>query len=214
MATDTSRPDAIKPEGNPGFPEGDSGVAMLHRMNAGNHELLSTWGLGKLEVPADARCLDIGCGGGANLLRLLELAPDGHVTGIDHSACAVATSRETCAEAIAQGRADVLEGSADDLPQGSESLDVVTAFETIYFWPDFAAALAEIRRVLKPGGAFFICNEDDGESEAMQAFVASRDDMRTYTEAQLREALAAAGMREVSVYRKPEIGYLCAIARA
>ena len=210
----STQPNKITPEGNPGFPEGESGVAMLHRMNSGNHKLLSEWGLDKAEIPADAACLDIGCGGGANLLRLLAVAPEGHATGIDHSACAVETSRQTCADAIAQGRADVLEGSADALPFGDKSLDVVTAFETIYFWPDLHTALIEIRRVLKPGGILLICNEDDGENEAMHAFVAERDDMRTYTEEQLREALAEAGLRKVDVYRKPEIGYLCAIAHA
>ena len=37
--------------------------------------------------------------------------------------------------------------------------DRVTAFETVYFWPELAQNFREVYRVLKPGGVFFICNE-------------------------------------------------------
>ena len=51
-------------------------------------------GLSQVEIAADARALDIGCGGGANIGRLLERAPQGHVCGLDYSPLSVATSRE------------------------------------------------------------------------------------------------------------------------
>ena len=39
------------------------------------------------------------------------------------------------------------------------SFDVVTAFETIYFWPDIEHCFNEVKKVLKPGGQFVIVNE-------------------------------------------------------
>lgn len=66
-------------------PEGLAGRLMVSMMNAG-HAPMAKWGFSHIQVPNDAACLDIGCGGGANLRRLLEKCPQGHVTGIDYSA--------------------------------------------------------------------------------------------------------------------------------
>lgn len=65
-------------------------------------------------------------------------------------------------DAIAEGRCSVYEGSAELLPFGANHFDVITAFETIYFWPNLPNTLKEIKRVLKPGGTFLIVNEADG----------------------------------------------------
>ena len=73
------------PAGHPERPEGEDGKRLLARMNGGHHEDLALWGLSQVEIAADARALDIGCGGGANIGRLLERAPQGHVCGLDYS---------------------------------------------------------------------------------------------------------------------------------
>ena len=49
------------------------------------------------------------------------------------------------------------------LPFEDARFDAVTAFETVYFWPDPARCFREIWRVLKPGGTFLICNECGGD---------------------------------------------------
>lgn len=51
-----------------------------------------------------------------------------------------------------------------DLPFGNDVFDLITAFETIYFWPDILEALKQVHRVLKPNGTFMICNEVNGEN--------------------------------------------------
>ena len=64
-------------------PEGFGGVLMVKGMNSGAHARLAKWGISHLEISQDARILDAGCGGGANVKRLLDLCPEGQVPGLD-----------------------------------------------------------------------------------------------------------------------------------
>ena len=100
--------------------------------------------------------LDCGCGGGANIKTLLKLCHKGKVHGIDYSAVSVEKMREKVnARAIAAGRCTVQQASVAELPFEAEQFDVVTAFETVYFWPELAQNFREVYRVLKPGGVIF-----------------------------------------------------------
>ena len=202
---------ATVPAGHPEKPQGEDGRALLLRMNGGGHEALANWGLDLLGLSGnEQQLLDVGCGGGANLQRLMERAPAGHVTGIDYSPVSVNLSREVNADAIAQGRCEVLEGNVLDLPFDSGTFDVATAFETIYFWPDATAGLSELYRVLKPGGRVLVCNDDDGTSPDAQDIAQQIEGMRIYTAEQLSEMLAAAGFAQVETHAD-ELGRLCAI---
>ena len=107
----------------------------------------------------DARVLDCGCGGGANMKRLLKKCPQGIVKGIDYSPVSVEKSKKVNEAAIAEGRCAVLQGSVADMMFADDWFDAVTAFETVYFWPDLPQCFREVYRVLKPGGTFLICNE-------------------------------------------------------
>ena len=97
----------------------------------------------------DAMVLDCGCGGGANIKTLLKLCPNGKVQGIDYSAVSVEKARKVNARAIAAGRCTVQQASVAELPFKAEQFDVVTAFETGYFWPELAQNFREVYRVLK-----------------------------------------------------------------
>ncbi|MBQ9000865.1 MAG: class I SAM-dependent methyltransferase [Eggerthellaceae bacterium] len=180
------------PAGHPERPEGEDGKRLLARMNGGRHEDLALWGLSQVEIADDARVLDIGCGGGANIARLLERASNGHVSGLDFSPLSVATSREHNSTAIEAGRCAVVEGDSSALPFGDGAFNLVTAFETVYYW-DIAASFAEVLRVLAPGGRFLICNEDDGRSPESVEFAKLVPTMTMHTPEVLEAALLAAG---------------------
>ena len=81
------------------------------------------------------------------------------VGAVDHSPAAVELTRRLNAAAAASGRLRVIEGSVEALPFRTGYFDVVTAFETVYFWPDLEAGLRETARVLGPGGRLVIVNE-------------------------------------------------------
>ena len=87
-------------------PDGAAGKVMLWAMNWG-HASLAKWGRAHVSPEPDARVLDIGCGGGANLAQFLKLCPQGHVCGIDFSTESVASSLRKNAGAVAAGRCEV-----------------------------------------------------------------------------------------------------------
>ncbi len=193
-------------------PEGFFGRMMVNGMNGGGHARLAEWGLSHLTLTADANVLDVGCGGGANVARLLKRCPNGTVTGIDYSPVSVKKSTEVNAAAIAAGRCRVLEGSAAALPFEEGAFDLVTAFETVYFWPDIEECFRGVRRILKEGGRFAIVNEDDGLTGKNEKWEKMIDGMHTYTPDELRTHLANAGFRDIAVHDDGQHHWLAVIA--
>ncbi|MCL6647796.1 MAG: class I SAM-dependent methyltransferase [Chloroflexi bacterium] len=92
--------------------------------------------------------LDVGCGPGG--LCLLAAAAGAHVTGID----AAAPSVEIARRRVPSGRFDV--GDLQFLPYDDRSFDVVTGFNSFQYAADPVAALAEARRVAKPGAPVYV----------------------------------------------------------
>ncbi len=194
---------------NAARPEGFAGRRMVHRMNSGAHAALSEWGLGQLSIPDAADVLEIGCGGGANVARLLAAAPNGRVTGVDYSEVSVRASRRLNAAAIRAGRCEIRQENVQELSLADSGFDLVTAFETIYFWPDIGAAFAQVYRVLREGGTFFICNETDGEDAAGYQWEAEIEGMKIYTIDEIEGLLRQAGFAEVRVARASEHPWVC-----
>ena len=151
-------------------PVGLGGKIMVAMMNFG-HSAMAAWGLPFLQPAPDAMVLDCGCGGGANIKTLLKLCPKGRVQGIDYSAVSVEKARKVNARAIAAGRCNVQQASVTELPFEAEQFDAVTAFETVYFWPELAQNFREVYRVLKPGGTFCGCFYVRGEHKRTDWFV-------------------------------------------
>lgn len=188
-------------------PEGFGGKLMVSMMNLG-HGALAKWGLQHLEVPEGAAVLDCGCGGGANIKKLLEKAAQGSVKGIDYSEVSVEKSRSLNASAISAGRCEIMQANVAQLPFEDNSFDLVTAFETVYFWPELPACFREVGRVLRPGGTFFICNECDEDNKWTDIV----SGMKIYTADKLTQLLTKAGFTDI-VMHKNDKGWLCATAR-
>jgi ubiquinone/menaquinone biosynthesis C-methylase UbiE len=162
-------------------PEGFFGRMMVNGMNGGSHARLAEWGMSYVDIANDWDILDVGCGGGANVARLLKRCPQGTETGIDYSPVSVKKSCEVNADAIASGRCKVVKGSAAQLPFNENSFDLVTAFETVYFWPEIEKCFAGVRRTLKDGGLILIVNEDDGLTGNNEKWEKMIEGMHTYT---------------------------------
>jgi SAM-dependent methyltransferase len=120
-----------------------------------------------LGVPAAGRWLDIGCGTGALSQTILDRAAPHTLTGIDSSEGFVAYARR----AIADARAEFLNGDAQALPVDDSAFDAVVAGLCINFVPDVSKATAEMLRVTRPGGTLAAYVWDyAGEMQMMRRF--------------------------------------------
>ena len=189
-------------------PVGLGGRLMVAMMNLG-HSPVARWGLQFLNAAPDAKMLDCGCGGGANLRKLLKRCPNGTVTGIDYSSVSVEKSKRLNAKAISEGRCCVLEASVAALPFEDNKFDVVTAFETVYFWPGLVDCFREVYRVTKTGGIFLICNEVTGDTDKNDKWTQIISDMTIYRDVQLKTALEEAGFTDIQIHKNTHQDWLC-----
>ena len=163
-------------------PKGIGGKIMVNMMNTG-HSSMAEWGFTHIEIRNNYICLDIGCGGGANVKKLLAKTPYGKVTGI-----------------------------VMKLPFGNETFDIITAFETIYFWPDINEAFKQVYRVLKGSGTFMICNESNGENSKEEKWTKIIQGMKIYNSGQVKKSLEGAGFTDIKIH-KNEKGWLCVVCK-
>jgi len=177
-------------------PQGRMGRAMLKFMNL-CHAPLTNWGLSLVGIQDGWTILDIGCGGGATLQRLLKRSQGSTVYGIDISEESVAKARQVNARVLNK-QVFVCQGSAEQLPYDDETFDLVTAVETVYFWPHLPACFQEVRRVLKQGGKFAILIEVV-EGDSMWTNVV--EGMKVYSPEELQALLNEAGFIHTEIHR-------------
>lgn len=190
-------------------PKGLGGKMILGMMNSG-HAKLSAWGLEHLELKTTDHVLDIGCGGGANIAKLLEICSEGFVAGIDYSEESIKYSRNKNIEHVGK-RCEIKVGNVSKIPYKDESFNVVTAFETIYFWPNLHENFKEVRRVLKPKGEFMICCEEgDPENDKWSKKI---EGMRVYSLVQLKNILELVGFTVIKSKKKNNKKSICLVAR-
>ena len=108
---------------NCAHPKGGMGRAMLKFMNW-CHAPLTNWGLSFVEIKDGWTMLDIGCGGGATLQRLLKRSENGKVYGIDISEESVTKAKKVNAEVLDK-QVFVCQGSAEKLPYENGKFDLV-----------------------------------------------------------------------------------------
>lgn len=191
-------------------PVGIGGKIMVAMMNLG-HSPVAKWGLHYLKLPTDAKVLDCGCGGGANIKRILKMCPKGTVKGIDYSDVSVKKARNLNKAAVRAGRCAIKQGSVAEMLFEDEWFDAVTAFETVYFWPDLPKCFREVYRVLKHGGTFLICNESNGDTDKDEKWTKAIGGMAIYKDTQLKEYLEQAGFHEIRIHKTKS--WLCVTGR-
>lgn len=178
-------------------PEGALGRVMLSFMNY-THAPLTNWGLKLVNIQDGWTILDVGCGGGFTIRRLLKRSKDAHVYGIDISEESVAKAKKVNADVL-EKQVFVTLGSAEKLPYDDAKFDLVTAVETVYFWPNLPGCLQEVRRVLKPGGKFAILVEVVDSDSKWTSVV---EGMTAYTPEQIKSLLDDAGFIQTEIHRK------------
>ena len=178
-------------------PEGALGRVMLSFMNY-THAPLTNWGLKLVDVQDGWTMLDVGCGGGFTIRRLLKRNKDAQVYGIDISEESVAKAKKVNAEVLDK-QVFVTLGSAEKLPYEDGKFNLVTAVETVYFWPNLPNCLQEVRRVLKQGGKFAIMVEVVDSDSKWTSVV---EGMTAYSPEDLKKLLDDAGFTQTEIHRK------------
>jgi SAM-dependent methyltransferase len=141
------------------------------------------------------RIADVGCGNGIYLAELRRRGHAGPVVGLDRSPGMAGHSRAHAATVVADAQA---------LPLGDDSVDVVLSLHMLYHVPDVPRAVAELRRVLRPGGTAMVATNGTGHTaEAKQLLTTAADrvagrradpdwDIRRFDTTVARTVLAAA----------------------
>ena len=92
---------------------------------------------------------DVGCGNGFDLRQLVPGGRCRHAFGLDLPAGMLRSLEEL---ARSSGRLTLIQADAQRLPLRDGSIDVALAMHMLYHVPDVPAAVAESRRIVKPGG--------------------------------------------------------------
>ena len=123
----------------------------LHRRFSTAPQPWHHWVFEHFDFPADAEILEVGCGPGELWLQNLDRIPEGwRLTLADLSEGMVERAREVLGRRAEYKIADI-----QDLPFADASFDGVIANHMLYHVPDRPLALAEVARVLRPGGLFY-----------------------------------------------------------
>jgi SAM-dependent methyltransferase len=164
--------------------------------------------LGALEPAPGAVLLDVGCGTGEDVRALGRLvAPGGRAIGVDASAALVAEARRRGAGDGAEA-VEFLRGDAGDLPLPDRSADGARVERVLQHLGDPGRAVAEMARVVRPGGRVvaaepdwgtFVVDSDDAEVAALVEAAAARRFRSPGVGRTLRRLLAAAGLEGVEV---------------
>lgn len=192
-------------------PRGFWGFHIVRLMNGKRHAALPDWVFSELQIKEDAHVLDIGCGGGANVARLLARCPEGHVTGLDISSICLEEAKDLNFPAIVDKNCIIVGGNVSQLPLAKDRFDLVTAFETVYFWASLEKGAEEVLRVLKPGGTFVIANELDGLASEYRELESSVG-MLVYTIEEITDALTKVGFTNIKARHDEERHFICVTA--
>ena len=109
--------------------------------------------------------LEVATGTGVQLVRLARANPGGRTVGVEISEGMLAQTRRRLEDAGLAGDVEVIEGSALELPIADESFDLIVNGYMLDLLPrdDIPRALAEFKRVLRPGGRLVLSNMTKGE---------------------------------------------------
>jgi SAM-dependent methyltransferase len=149
--------------------------------------------LARLDVAPRDRVLELGVGSGRLLSAVAARAARGAVAGVEPDEVAYRQARRTCERALREGRVVLLRTTSRDLSAFADAaFDKVYGVHVAYFWDDPAPHLAQIRRVLRPGGRLVLgyCEGEPGEGGEPRLRSAA-----------LEAALAASGFAQVRTER-------------
>ncbi len=115
------------------------------------HRPVGEQAIARMNLPANARVLDVGCGSGWGSRLMAAIAFNGHVVGIDISDEMVDLARKS---SLQFPNVSYKVASAESLPFRNDEFTHAFSMESLYYYSNMLAALREIHRVVSSGGTF------------------------------------------------------------
>ncbi|MCK4239743.1 MAG: class I SAM-dependent methyltransferase, partial [Candidatus Lokiarchaeota archaeon] len=132
--------------------------------------------------------------------------------GIDNSETAVEISKKVNKELIENGNIEIQYASVSSLPFNEDTFDLVTGYETYYFWPDLINDLKGIYKVLKPGGTLAWINEGykckNEKHRKRNEKWAKIGNFEIHTPEQFEEFFKKAGFTEIEIFTEKNQGWI------
>lgn len=180
----------------PGAPAGEPGIAMLKRMNV-THKELRELAFSHIKWKKEMQILDVGCGGGAAVHELLDMSEMCIVHGMDYMEDSIKLASKVN-EAELNKRVFLKQGNVQELPYEENSFDLITGFETIYFWPDVPSAVKGLYKALRKDGQLVLVTEASNPDTI--GWPSIEGTFRIYRPWEITEYMYNAGFREITVY--------------
>jgi ubiquinone/menaquinone biosynthesis C-methylase UbiE len=140
-------------------PKGLLGVYFGEKM-VRQHRIETLWTLELLKLQDNDYVLELGCGAGYAVKRVLRDSNVKKVVGFDLSQTALASARFRNRANIYNSRAKFVLGNVNSLPFQGGMYSKVYSIQSVYFWESIHDSINEIYRVLKPGGSLIITLSD------------------------------------------------------
>jgi SAM-dependent methyltransferase len=154
----------------------------------------------KLQLQPEDIFLEVGCGGGILLDMVLQTVQ--RACGIDHSPDMAELARQTNAQALSEGRVEIVQGDIQALPWDENCFTCAAGVEMLYFIKDPVQALEELHRALKPGGRLVFVTGAQPESALSRLISAPwLRYLCFYSNDELRAMLRGAGFQTAQVER-------------
>ena len=185
---------------NFGNPKGFLGRMMLVSMDK-EHLPMAQWALEQIKIPDNGKVADIGCGGGYNIRRMLEMSAKAKFIGLDISDESVKKAEKVNKAEIGK-RVKIIKGSAEKLPFKENSIDLITAFETVFFCKNPKKGFEEVRRTLVKDGCFAVINNYGDPNVDWEKKVPC---MTRYTSEQISDMLKTTGFTDISINKKENL---------
>lgn len=138
-----------------------------------------------------------------------DFCPQGKYTVPDISSESVKFARKEIKKLL-NTRCFISQGNVMNLPYEKGTFDLITAFETVYFWGNLQKTFNEVHRVLKNGGLFLICCEASDPSD--ETWTSRIDGMVVHSAQDLESCLARCGFSNITTHRRNKEN-ICVIAQ-
>jgi ubiquinone/menaquinone biosynthesis C-methylase UbiE len=156
---------------------------------------LSKWVIELIQIQPNDCILEVGFGPGMGIRRANAIATHGFVAGIDHSEVMVHQAKKRNAAAIQAKQVDLRCASTSSIPYPDITFDKIFSINVVQFWTDPLEVLAELQRVLKPGGLITL---------AIQPRIPNATELTSQATGKfLVNLLTAAGFGQVRLETKP-----------